>query len=62
MKIKASEKAETLTTGGGFSLEKGAGTLAVHGVGRSLSNRRATSQSISAWVKAMSNKEFIRPE
>jgi hypothetical protein len=35
------------------------GTLAGHGEGRSLSNRHATSRSISAWVKAVSNKEFI---
>jgi hypothetical protein len=39
MKIKSIGKKETLTTGGGFSLEKGAGC----GVGRSLSNRHAMS-------------------
>jgi hypothetical protein len=43
MKIKSIRKAETLTIGGGFSLEKGAGTLGDRGVGESLSNRRAMS-------------------
>jgi hypothetical protein len=41
MKIVTLVKEEALTTGGGFLLEKGVGTLAGHGVGGSLSNRRA---------------------
>jgi hypothetical protein len=48
MKIVTLVKEEALTTGGGFLLEKGVGTLAGHGVGGSLSNRRATSCSISS--------------
>jgi hypothetical protein len=42
------EEEEVLTTGGGFSLEKGVGMLASHGVGGSLSNRCAMSWSISS--------------
>jgi hypothetical protein len=43
MKIVTLVKEEALTTGGGFLLEKGVGTLAGCGIGGSLSNRRATS-------------------
>jgi hypothetical protein len=43
MKIVTLVKEEALTTRGGFSLEKGMGTLAGRGVGGSLSNRCATS-------------------
>jgi hypothetical protein len=48
MKIVTLVEEEALTTGGGFSLEKGVGTLACHGVGGSLWNRRAMSWSISS--------------
>jgi hypothetical protein len=43
MKIVTLVKEEALTIGGGFSLEKGVGTLASRGIGGSLSNRCATS-------------------
>jgi hypothetical protein len=43
MKIVTLVKEEALTTGGGFSLEKGVGMLVGHGLGGSLPNRRATS-------------------
>jgi hypothetical protein len=43
MKIVTLVKEEDITTGGGFSLIKGVGTLAGHDIGRSSSNRRATS-------------------
>jgi hypothetical protein len=62
MKIKSIKKANTLTIGGGFSLENGAGMLVGNRVGRSLSNKCAMSLSISAWVKAISKKEIIRSE
>jgi hypothetical protein len=48
MKIVTLVKEKSLTIGGGFTLEKGMGTLAGRGVGGSLSNRRATSRSISS--------------
>jgi hypothetical protein len=51
-----------LTEGGGFSLQKGVGTLAGHAVGGYLSNKRATNRSISAKVRTMQNKEFIISE
>jgi hypothetical protein len=47
------KKDETLTTGGGFSLEKGVGTLEGRRVNGSLSKRCATSRSISAWVSVV---------
>jgi hypothetical protein len=43
MKIVTLVKEEALTIGGGFSLEKGVGMLVGHGLGGSLSNRRAMS-------------------
>jgi hypothetical protein len=48
IKIVTLVEEEALTTGGGFLLEKGFGTLAGHDNGGSLSNRHATSQSISS--------------
>jgi hypothetical protein len=43
IKIVILVKEEVITMGGGFSLEKGVGTLAGRGVGKSLSNRCAMS-------------------
>jgi hypothetical protein len=51
-----------LIEGGGFSLQKGTGTLAGHAVGGSLSNKHAMNRSNSAWVRIVQNKEFIRSE
>jgi hypothetical protein len=48
------------TEGGGFSLQKGACTLAGHIAGGHLSNKHVTSRFISARVRTMQNKEFIR--
>jgi hypothetical protein len=47
-----------MLTKGGFSLHKGAGTLAGRIVGGSLSNKRIMNQFISAWVRTIQNKEY----
>jgi hypothetical protein len=49
-----------LTEGGGFSLQKGAGTLGGCVVDGSLSNKHPMNRSTLAWVSPLHNKEFIR--
>jgi hypothetical protein len=51
-----------LTKGGGFSVQKGMGTVLGHETGESLSKRCPTSWSISASVKVEQKKECIRSE
>jgi hypothetical protein len=60
MKIVTLVEEEALTIGGGFLLEKGVGTLAGRGVGGSLSNRCATSWSISSWVRVVQMENFCQ--
>jgi hypothetical protein len=51
-----------LIEGGGFLLQKGSGMLLGHAVDGSLSNKHAMNRFISAWVRTMQNKGFIRSE
>jgi hypothetical protein len=47
-----------LIEGGGFSLQKGAGTLVDRAVGGSLSNKHPTNRSISAWAGLCKTKSL----